>query len=200
MAAMSGIAPPDKPRPKTRWTYEEYYQIAETGLFRDRHVELINGEIIEMPPQSEAHFITIMIAAKSLEKVFGEGYSVRTQGPLRTGVDEEPEPDISVVIGDFRETLAAGRPRSAVLVVEVAISTREFDLGEKAEIYAGAGIEDYWVIEVEARRLHAHRRTIPDTTLVRGRRYSQIEVLSESATIAPLAMPNRPIRLSDLLP
>src|SRR5205823_8065761 len=132
---------PEKPRRKTRWTYDEYYRMADAGVFRDRHVELINGEIIEMPPQGEPHYVTILLSAKAVQAAFGNGYVVRTQAPLRTGVDEEPEPDLAVVIGDIRDTLSTGRPRSALLVIEVAITTLDFDLGEKAEIYAGAGIE-----------------------------------------------------------
>lgn len=192
--------PLEKSRRKTRWSYEEYYRMADAGVFRDRHVELINGEIIEISPQSEPHVVVMMLAAKELTVVFGKGYVVRQQFPLRTGVDDEPEPDIAVVIGEIRDTLSTGRPRSALLVVEVAISTLDFDLSEKAEIYAGAGIEDYWVLDVQSRRVHVHRRTIPDSALPRGRRYSQIEVLEESASVTPLAMPNRSIRISDLLP
>jgi Uma2 family endonuclease len=191
---------PDKPRAKQHWTYEEYYQMAEAGVFRDRHVELINGEIIEMSPQGEFHGISIMLSARELARAFGEGYVIRQQLPLRTGVNEEPEPDVAVVVGDIRDTKTTGRPRSALLVVDISITTLDFDLSEKAEIYAGAGIEEYWVMDVEARLLHVHRRTIPDPGLARKRRYSQIEVLDEHAAVSPLAMPNCSIRVSDLLP
>ena len=153
---MSRAQPIEKPQAKTRWTYEEYYQMADAGVFRDKHVELINGEIIQMPPQGEPHYVSILLSSTALGKCFGSGYVIRTQAPLRTGVDEEPEPDIAVVIGELRDTLSTGRPRSALLVVEVAVTTLEFDLGEKAEIYAGAGIEEYWVLDVEARLLHVH--------------------------------------------
>jgi len=190
----------EKPRPKNRWTYDEYEQMVESGVFANRRVELINGEIIEMPPQGEPHGVGILLCATALMSAFGKGYVVRQQLPLRTGVNDLPEPDVAVVIGEIRDTLSTGRPRSAVLVVEVAISTLDYDLGEKAEIYAGAGIEDYWVLDVDGRRLHVHRRTIPDGALPHGRRYSQIEVLDASASIAPLAMPNSSIRISELLP
>jgi Uma2 family endonuclease len=191
---------PEKPRRKTRWTYEEYYRMADAGVFRDQRVELINGEIVEMPPQGEPHYTTILIGSKRLERAFGDGYVVRTQGPLRTGQDEEPEPDIAVIVGTIGEMLAAGRPRSAVLVVEVSVTTLDYDLGEKAEIYAAAGIEDYWVIDLQSRLIHVHRRTIVDPSMSRGRRYSQIEVLSDDKSIAPLAVPNQSIRIADLLP
>src|SRR5690348_4685230 len=124
---MSRLAPPDKPRRKTRWSYEEYYQMAEAGVFDNKHVELINGEIIEMPPQGEPHYVSIMLCTRAAESAFGKGYVVRTQAPLRTGVDEEPAPDVAVVIGAIRDTLSTGRPRSTLLVIEVAVTTLEYD-------------------------------------------------------------------------
>src|SRR5437763_15051868 len=107
---MSRTQTPEKPRPKYRWTYEEYYQMAEAGLFNNRHVELIHGEIIEMPSQGEPHGIAIMLGAEELRTVFGKGYTIRPQLPLRTGVDEEPIPNLAVGIGDPRDTLSTGRP------------------------------------------------------------------------------------------
>lgn len=174
--------------------------MAAAGSFRNEHVELINGEIIEMPPQGEPHGVAIMLITQAMNRIFAQGYAIRVQLPLRTGVNEEPEPDIALVTGNVRDSLTSGRPRSAVLVVEVALTTLAFDLGEKAEIYAGVGIEDYWVLDIESRLLHVHRQTIADTTLARGRRYSQIRVLGESDSVAPLAAPNELVRISDLLP
>src|SRR4051794_26169227 len=180
-------SPPTSPRRKTRWTYDEYYRMADAGFFRDQRVELIDGEIIEMPPQGEPHGVVIMIVTDVMKDTFGKHHAIRVQLPLRTAVDEEPEPDVAVTAGDKRDSLTSGRPRSALLVIEVAGTILTYDLGEKAEIYAGAGIEDYWVLDITSRLLHVHRQTIPDPALTRGRRYSKIDVLDESASIAPLA-------------
>jgi Uma2 family endonuclease len=188
------------PRVKTQWTYDEYYRMAELGIFQNKRVELIEGEIIEMRPQSESHFGTIMLVVRQLEKAFGEGYAVRPQGPVRTREDEEPEPDIAVVAGDIREIIAQGHPRSAILIVEVSVGTLAFDLGKKAEIYAASGVEDYWVLDVVNRLLHVYRQTIPDTSLPRGRRYSHINVLDAKAAVTPLGAPQSSIRVADLLP
>ncbi|MEM1186850.1 MAG: hypothetical protein AAGI53_17840, partial [Planctomycetota bacterium] len=46
------------PRPK-RWTREEYHRLGEQGFFDGRRVELINGEILEVSPQSHDHFWSI---------------------------------------------------------------------------------------------------------------------------------------------
>jgi Uma2 family endonuclease len=192
--------PLQQPRRKTKWTYEEYYLMASKGSFRDQHVEFIDGEIIEMPPQGEPHGVAIMLVTKEMNRIFARGHAVRVQLPLRTGANEEPEPDIAVVAGDVRDSLTSGRPRSAALIIEVSGTTLDFDLGEKAEIYAGATIEDYWVLDIESRLLHVHRRTLADAALARGRRYSEIRVLKADESIAPLAAPNQIIHIADLLP
>jgi hypothetical protein len=38
-----------------RWTVDDYHLGIDAGLFDDRRVELIDGEIYEMPPMRETH-------------------------------------------------------------------------------------------------------------------------------------------------
>src|SRR5689334_15936987 len=106
-----------------RFTYDEYYRMADAGIFGNRRVELITGETVEMAPQDEPHAVGILLLDAELQRAFGRGYVIRQRLPLRTGVDEEPEPDIAVVTGNIRDTLTSGRPRSASLVVEVSLTT-----------------------------------------------------------------------------
>ena len=76
---------------------------------------------------------------------------MRAQGPLALGRRSEPEPDIAVVQGtidDFPE-----HPQTAVLVVEVSHSSLSFDRTDKANLYAGAGIAGYWIVNRVDRRL-----------------------------------------------
>jgi hypothetical protein len=84
-------APLTQPRRKTRWTYAEYYRMAEMGFFRDQKVELIDGEIIEIPPQGEDHGVGILLVTRAMNLAFGSGHVVRVQLPLHTGKDQEPE-------------------------------------------------------------------------------------------------------------
>ncbi|HTL31437.1 MAG TPA: Uma2 family endonuclease [Tepidisphaeraceae bacterium] len=193
-------APLTQPRRKTHWTYAEYYRMAEMGFFRDQRVELINGEIIEMPPQGEEHGVGILLLTKVLNSVFAAGHVVRVQLPLHTGVNEEPEPDIAVVAGDIRDSIRYGRPSSALLIVEVAGTTLAYDLGEKAEIYAAAGITEYWVLDLEGHCLVVHRRPEKISTAARGARYADITTLKAHESISPLAAANRAVRIADVLP
>src|SRR5690242_18185747 len=82
-----------------RWTLEEYYTMAEIGLFAGQHVELIDGEIIEMSPQGEPHVRAASLADSALRFAFGPTYWLRLHAPLRLGGDNEPEPDLAVLRG-----------------------------------------------------------------------------------------------------
>jgi Uma2 family endonuclease len=193
-------APLTQPRRKTRWTYAEYYRMAEMGFFRDQKVELIDGEIIEMPPQGEDHGVGILLVTRALNLAFGSGHVVRVQLPLHTGKDQEPEPDIAVVAGDIRDSIRYGRPNSALLVVEVAGTTLTYDLGEKAEIYAAAGIVDYWVLDLDGRCLVVHRRPENIATASRGFRYAEVRILRTGESVQPSGARGQSIAIADLLP
>ena len=38
-----------------KWTLDDYHRMIEVGLLEDRQVELLNGEIVEMPPEGQPH-------------------------------------------------------------------------------------------------------------------------------------------------
>jgi Uma2 family endonuclease len=87
-----------------RWTREEYHRLAELGILGpEERVELIDGEIVVMPPQSSPHYTAIRAAEEALRASFGPGYDVRVQGPLALEERSEPEPDVAVVPGTFRD-------------------------------------------------------------------------------------------------
>jgi len=181
-----------------RWTRDQYYQMADLGWFNGRRVELIDGEIVEMSPQKARHAIAVMIAQKCLEKHFGEGYTVRAQFPLALSDESEPEPDLAVVKGAPRDF--PNHPSSALLIVEVAESTRNYDLSEKANLYARFGIQDYWVVDLTRRTLVVHRQPIQDNTAPMGHGYASVALHVSTDSISPLAAPAATVLVADLLP
>lgn len=183
---------------RRRWTREEYYRIADMGLFQGQRVELIDGEITEMSPQGSPHYVTIALVERALIRAFGPDYWVRTQGPLALSKKTEPEPDIAVIHGDPRT--APAHPSSALLVVEIADTSLDFDLGAKASLYASAGIADYWVVDLNARRVIVHRQPTPDAGAAFGHRYADIQTLDATGRVSPLANTTAVIAVADLLP
>lgn len=185
-----------KPR-AMRWTVDEYYKIYDAGLFRGKRVELIRGEIIEMSPMLSPHATSIQLVSQVLRGVFTDGYEVRPQMPMRLSRIDEPEPDVAVVVGSIRDYTEA-HPRSAVLVVEVSLTSLRFDRTKKLSLYAENGIEDYWVLNLKQRQLEVYRD--PQGNPLEGFSYGEKLVFGEDEVVAPLAKPDREIKVADMLP
>jgi Uma2 family endonuclease len=115
---------------RKRWTREEYHRLGEQGWFQDQRVELIDGEIIILSPQSPQHVVGAERVRRVLERVFGDQYYVRHQGPMMHGDFSEPEPDVSVVRGSF-EDYSKSHPTVSLLIVEVSRSSLKYDTQTK---------------------------------------------------------------------
>jgi len=185
--------------PKTkRFTRRQYYAMADAGVFADGRVELIDGEIVQMPSFKNPHVIATDKGREVLASAFGSGFWVRMQAPLHLKDHSEPEPDLAVVKGDRREF--KDHPRSALLIVEVSDSTLLYDQVVKSSLYAREHIQDYWVVNMMDRHLEVYRNPVPDRSRRFGYRYSQIVTLQPGQSVAPLALPKSPIKVADLLP
>jgi Uma2 family endonuclease len=119
-------------------------------------VELIEGEIVEVPPQLGPLTTGVYLAHEALRAIFGVGFLVRVQAPLALGLHSQPEPDVAVVVGSPRD-FVQGHPTSAALVVEVSDSTLSYDRDTKGSLYAAAGISEYWILNVVDRLLEMYR-------------------------------------------
>jgi Uma2 family endonuclease len=182
-----------------RWTLDEFQQMGEMGFFTDERVELIDGEIIEMPPQKDVHAIVVSLVDKTFSKALPSGFWVRSQLPLHLGDASEPEPDLSIVKGNPRDYLGKGHPKSALLVAEVSDSTLQFDRTIKASLYAAAGIGDYWIVNLNDRCVEVCRDPIVDSSAKFGFSYSSRTVHRAQETIKSLLVPGE-IAIADILP
>src|SRR5438270_9066624 len=91
-----------EPTPR-HWTRDEYYRVAEMGLFQGQRVEFLEGEIIEMPAQKNAHVMGVTLAHRAMLACFGRGFWVRIQAPLNLPDGSAPEPDVAVVEGEMQQ-------------------------------------------------------------------------------------------------
>ena len=179
-----------------RWTVDEYYKMYDAGLFQGRRVQLIGGEIIEMAPMGTPHSTAIRLVLACLKGIFGDGFLIDSQLPLRLGKQDEPEPDIYVVKGEIRDFLD-NHPITATLVVEIADSSLKFDRGRKVALYAENHIAEYWIVNFEERQLEVYRKPSGEGG---SANYAEKIVVSENDSIAPLSMPKSKIKVADMLP
>ncbi|HZO91452.1 MAG TPA: Uma2 family endonuclease [Chthonomonadaceae bacterium] len=184
-----------------RWTREEYHRATELGLFRpDARLELIRGEIYRKMPQSPPHAMGVRAVSEALETAFGPGFDIRQQLPLVLAADGEPEPDILVVPGSWRDYPQHPTQADTRLLVEVSDTTLHYDQQTKASLYAEAGIADYWIVNLWERAVEVYRSPgpFPDEPSHFG--YQSFTLHKEHETITPLAAPHAVIRVADLLP
>lgn len=182
-----------------KWNKEQYLQMAELGWFEGRHVELIEGEIIEMAAMGDRHWLALVLVSDELRRVFSEGYFLSGQSPLRLSSKSEPEPDVAVIQGrgrDYQGTI----PSTAALVVEISDSTLSYDRTQKAGLYARAGIAEYWILNLMDNQLEVHRKpgARPDQPFGFG--YLNLSFHFSGEIVSPLAAPEAQVAVADLLP
>jgi Uma2 family endonuclease len=190
--------PTMNPRPY-RWTREEYLQMIDLGWFADKRVELIRGEVIEMPSQYDLHLAAIIKGLDALRLAFGSGYTVRPQGSLDLSPHGIPDPDLAVTAGSLAG-VARTIAKSALLVVEVSDSSLAYDRNHKAPLYAAGGIADYWIVNLVQCQLEVYRDPVADSTQLFGFRYNSRMILDPADVVSPLAAPQASIAVADLLP
>ena len=179
------------PKPfKRLYSLEEFFKMGELGLFKDQRVELIDGEVIVLPPQGYKHSGEIALLNERLRDALVARAVVWVQSPLILDSVGKAyvEPDISLLrppSEQYRQRFVT--PADVVLVIEVSVSTLETDRLEKLELYAKNGIPEYWIVNVEMRQLEVYRE--PE-----GKIYRVKLTLREDQSIAPLEFPDAEIR------
>lgn len=182
------------------WTRVEYERLVDLGAFRPgERLELVGGALVVREPQGGPHATAVGLAEDVLRLAFGFGWTVRARSPVALDEDSEPEPDIAVVPGTRRDHRSA-HPSHPALVVEVADSSLEFDRGEKASLYARAGIGDYWIVNLVEQVLEVYREPVPAPHARYGARFAATMTLGAGNHVTPLAAPTAAILVADLLP
>jgi Uma2 family endonuclease len=138
-----------------RYSLDSYHRLIEAGGFGEgEHVELLEGLLVRMSPKTPRHVRAILLLARWLfDGVDDATHEVGVGRPL-TLSDSEPEPDLTVV---ERGTPTPYHPATAALVIEVAVSSLRRDLGIKTALYGSADVLEYWVLDLDGRRMLVHR-------------------------------------------
>lgn len=175
---------------------DEYHRIVEAGVLGDRRIELLNGELIEVSPETPSHANQNNRVFKYLLFQFDGLADVRSGHPITLSTSE-PQPDIILAkLPESRYDDHHPKPDDIYLVIEVSYSTLDYDLRVKKEIYAQAGIEDYWVIDLKNRRLIVFKN--PESRTQQTSSYQQRFEFTEGIIYLP-EFPHVPISVERLL-
>jgi Uma2 family endonuclease len=181
--------------PHRKLSVEDYHQMAEVGIFRpDERVELIEGELIDMPPIGHFH----AGLANDLNRFFTPrtlGHAVTCmQNPIVLGPHSEPQPDFAL-LRHRADCYKRALPTAAdtLLVVEISDTTLRYDRTIKLPLYASHGIPEYWLINVPEKRIEVHRD--PDAE---QSGYREVRILTEGL-LAPACFPDLALDVAELL-
>jgi Uma2 family endonuclease len=166
-----------------KWSLDDYHRMIEVGILEGRHVELLNGEIVEMAPEGPEHAQLSTDAADYLRSLLGENALVRDAKPITIPeTSSEPEPDLAIV-QPLRMLYRTRHPypENILWVVEYANTSLSKDLEAKRKTYAQAGIREYWVVDLNNRLIKVFRNPIDGN-------YSN-EVTLYEGEVSPLAFP-----------
>lgn len=157
-----------------KWTIERYHRAIEAGIFDDQPVELLRGDLIVMPPEREPHAYYNTEAADYLRALLGERVKIRDGKPITLPNNSEPAPDVAIVkpLGEVY-LQHHPYPEDIFWIIKFSQATLSKDLGEKRDIYAEAGIVEYWVVNLKSSQLQVFRnlengKYITELTLTTG--------------------------------
>ncbi len=130
-------------------TVQQYQRMGEAGII-DTGTELIAGVIFRKMIKSPLHTLTVKRLVEALMPQLEQHIELRKEEPL-TLKDSEPEPDVALVLRGSYDP-ASCHPSTALLVIEVAISSEALDRA-KATVYAAANVSEYWLVLPQLRRV-----------------------------------------------
>lgn len=151
--------------PTHRWTVAGFMQAANADAFDNKRVELVDGEVRDVPPQDPPHATTLELIKDQLRTAYpATEFCVRVQLPLVCEESSMPEPDLVVVRGTPRD-FALRHPcaEEVLLVVEVSFSSQGYDR-LKSKVYARTGVREYWIVDVKRREVEVNAEPKRDGT------------------------------------
>ena len=198
VAAISEVAPATWEPRKRPISAHDYMRMAELDFFEGQRVELIDGDIITMPPISEDHAQSVDKVTTKITVPLYESFIIRCQNPFNAGENGRPEPDIAVV---RPESLSADEPPSeAILLVEISKATLRYDQTTKASLYASLGVPDYWIVNLIENQVEVYRQPIESAGAQFGHEYASRQIYRSGQSVTLLETPAVSIEVDGMLP
>lgn len=176
-----------------RFTVADYHAMTRAGILtQEDRVELLDGEIVKKMTIHSPHAACVDRLNRLFGRQVGDRAVVRVQSPIQLDDHSEPEPDISL-LRPKEDFYAAGHPMppDVLLVIEVADASLARDRHWKIPLYARAGVEEVWIVNLPARCIECFRQPADDG-------YRETRMI-DAGTLAPLAFPELELKIGELV-
>ncbi|MBW4680372.1 MAG: Uma2 family endonuclease [Microcoleus vaginatus WJT46-NPBG5] len=179
---------------RRQFTVEEYHRMAEAGILtEDERVELIDGMIVQMLPISPRHAACVKRLIRLFSQWLGNNSIVSVHNPVELSDQSEPQPDIALLQprSDFYEA-GHPQPKDIFLIVEVADTTVESDRQLKIPLYAGSGIFEIWLVNINEQLIEIYRQPT-------AAGYQNIQECRRGQSLSPQAFPEISLTVDQVL-
>jgi Uma2 family endonuclease len=176
--------------PRLKWSLAEFERLTELGIFtEDDRIELIGGELIPMSPKGIQHEVVRSELLDWLIRAKPEFARVFSELGWRPDGDTYLEPDF--LLAPASVEVPRIPPSAVLLLIEVARTSLDYDLGVKAATYARLGVRDYWVVDAKTRTVTVHREPSDQG-------YRAVEAKPATDVAEALLLPGLRLRIADL--
>ena len=158
-------------------TVEEYHKMGEVGILKEKGLELIHGEIIEMSPKGSKHSKIVKNLNKLLAQILGDQGIISIQDPIIASNFSEPEPDVAIL--KYRDDFYGDEHpygKDVLLVIEIADTSVVYDRKVKLPIYAESGVPECWLIDLNKKEIYMYWQPM-------GNAYKFSELVRESELV-----------------
>jgi Uma2 family endonuclease len=177
------------------FTIDDCYKMAEVGILSaDERTELINGDILVVPPPGPRHGFVVDSLTETFVRLTQGRAVVRVQGGVVLHKYTAPMPDIVLLKPRGRAYLEKNPDASDIfLIIEVADSSLEQDTTVKLQLYAIMTVPEYWIADLRNNRLLVYSGPAGDG-------YQTVREFHRGDTVAPSLLPDCAVAVDLLLP
>ncbi len=179
---------------RRRFTVQQFHCMSEAGVFTaDDRVELLEGEVIEMPPIGSRHAACVNRLNHLFSQRVGAESLVSVQNPVQLGEHSELQPDIALLrpradfYADAHPTVS-----NILLLIEVADTSIGFDRDVKVSLYARSGVPEVWLVDLTAACVDVYRQPSPEG-------YQVVHQLRRGQRLTPLSLPEVELHIEQIL-
>jgi Uma2 family endonuclease len=177
-----------------RFTVDEYHRMVAAGILgEDDRVELLDGQVVEMPPIGPEHAGGVNRLTGLLYRALGDAVTIAVQNPVVLHAYAEPQPDVAVL-----RPRADGyghrhpQPEDVLLLIEVADASGHRDRREKLPAYARAGIVETWLVDLPGDGIDVFREPSPAG-------YRDVRRVTRDGTLTAVLLPDLSLSAGDVL-
>lgn len=139
---------------------DEWHKMGAAGVFSENnHIELIDGEILDMAPIGFNHAGHLNRINKLFTILVADYADTSVQNPLQLSDFSEPEPDF-MLLKPNADFYCTRHPNAddVLLLIEVSDTTLNYDQNKKLHLYARHNIPEYWILNLNDNCLEVYRK------------------------------------------